>query len=187
MPNPFFTVHEGDHQRPHDDRRPGVHQLLQLQLHRHVAATPHVDRGHPRGRRHVRHERLGQPAGLRREAAARPAGARHRRLHRHRRRHRLRRRPLDQRVGHRPPVRPRRPDPARRAVAQQHHAGRHPQRRPAPAVPAQRLAGPRENPQRNPPRVSPRADRRRRRLQHGRRLPRPAASSSSSRSGTRPT
>ena len=44
-----------------------------------------------------------------------------------------------------------------------------------PAVPAQRLAGVRSAARRNSPRLSPRADRHRRRLQHGRRFPRSAA------------
>ena len=67
-----------------------------------------------------------------------------------------------------------RSDPARCAGAQQHHSRCHPLRCSPPAVPAQRLAGARRAADRNPARVSPRAGRHRRRLQHGRRLPRPA-------------
>ncbi len=73
--------------------------------------------------RPLRHQRLGQPARVRREAVHRELEQAIAELHRHARRHRVRRRPFDQRNDDRPPVRPRRSDPARRAGPQQHRAG----------------------------------------------------------------
>jgi NADPH:quinone reductase-like Zn-dependent oxidoreductase/acyl carrier protein len=69
----------------------------------------------------------------------------------------------------------RRSDPARRIGSQQHHPGRHPFPRPAPPVPAQRLAGPGRHAGPHPRRLQTRPGRHRGRLQHGRRLSRSAA------------
>ena len=71
---PLFHRPPGNHQRPHDDRRPRVHQFRQLQLRRHVGRS---GRGQGRQGRHrpLRHERFRQPPGLRREGVARRVGA----------------------------------------------------------------------------------------------------------------
>ena len=74
------------------------------------------------------------------KALHRRAGASDRRLRRRRGLDRLRRRSCHERNDDRPPVRPGRSDPARRAGPQQHHPGQHPVGRPAAAVSAQRLA-----------------------------------------------
>ena len=141
---PYFKVHERRDRRHDDDRRPRADQLLQLQLPGHVgrsgrraAAKRAIDRygTSVSASRLVSGEKTDPPR----------AGAGDRRVSRRRRRDRVRRRPRDQRNDDRPPVRPRRPDPARRAGAQQHRARGDPVGRPPPAVPAQRLAKPSTN------------------------------------------
>ena len=163
----------GNHQRPHDHRRPRVRELHQLQLRRHVGRS---GGGEGRQGRHrpLRHERFREPTGLRREGVARRVGADDRPLPRRRGGASLRRRSRHERDGHRPSRRPGRPRLARRPGAQQHRPGGDPFRGAAAAVYAQRPRGRRARPGPVPRRVSPRADRRRGRLQHGRRHPRSA-------------
>ena len=113
----------GDHQRPHRHRRPRADQLCQLQLRGDVGRPAGVE-GRQGGHRPLRHQRLGQPPGVRREGPARRVGAGDRPLPGHRGGLELRGRTFHQRDGHRPPRRPRRPGAARCPGAQQHHPGR---------------------------------------------------------------
>ena len=72
--NPFFVVHDG----PTTDRTiiggPRVHQLLQLQLPGNVGRSG-GRRGRQGGHRPLRHQRLGQPAGVGPEGNPRRIGA----------------------------------------------------------------------------------------------------------------
>ncbi len=117
-----FQRPPGDHQRPHRHRRPRTDQLRQLQLRGDVGRPGGVE-GRQGGHRPLRHQRLGQPPGVRREGPARRVGAGARRLPGHRGGLELCGRTFHQRDGHRPPRRPRRPGPARCPGAQQHHPG----------------------------------------------------------------
>ena len=120
LANPYFNVHEGVINDTHDDRRPGVDQLLQLQLRGHVGRSGAWPR-RPR-RPSTATARAFRPAGwcpgekaIHREleqAIAEFLGTEDG--------DRLRRRSRHERNDDRPPVRPRRPDPARRPGPQQH-------------------------------------------------------------------
>ena len=90
-----FQRPPGHHQRSHRHRRPRVDQLSQLQLRGHVG-RPGRRQGRQGGHRPLRHQRVGQPAGLRRKGPAPRVGAGDRRLPRHRGRDHLRRRPRHQ-------------------------------------------------------------------------------------------
>ena len=138
--NPYFKEHE---RITNDTTQIGGRELINFSSYNYLGMSgdPIVHAGRQGGDRPLRHQRLGQPAGLGRKADASRTGTGDRRLRRRRRRHRLCRRALDQRNDDRPPVRAGRFDSARRAGAQQHHPGLHAFRGAAAAVSAQRLAG----------------------------------------------
>ena len=175
LPNPYFKVHEGGMA---DTTVIDGRELINSRATTTWAcrATPY-HAGRQGGHRPLRHQRLGQPAGVGREDRSTASWSG--------------RSPIflgaeDAIVfvgGHstnetddRPPVRPRRPDPARlrwpTTASSRARAVRAPRGGPSRTTTARRstqlLTG-------HPARVPPRADRHRRRVQHGRRHPRPAA------------
>ena len=120
--NPYFKVHE---RVINDTTVIDGREMVSFSSYNYVGMSgdPVIAAPRQAGHRSLRHQRFGQPAGFGRKDDPPRAGTGDRRVRGHRSRDRLRRRPRHERNDAGPPVRPRRPDPARLAGPQQHHAG----------------------------------------------------------------